>query len=441
MGAGDTPTIGLLPWGNVIEDFLEPSGLTIERFCEEFTGSWMFTWARALATAGVRTEIACVSREVRGEIRATHRPSGTPVVFLPTTRAYRVIDRRMTYPYGSSVRQIFAQREEPRGGKRLAMEVLREVGPYLATPPLRLVRAARRGRWQAILCQEYEYPRFEVSVLIGRLLGLPVVASFQGGVHRHGRLERLLRPRAVALADALAIGPASEVERVRALYALPSDKVARVVNPVDLGVWRPRDRAAARAELGIPAAARVVVWHGRAAIHHKGLDVLLEAWGRVVQMVPGGPRLVLIGGGADSERLEAMVSERGLDGTVVRVDRHVHDAVQLSGYLSAADVAVLASRHEGFPVAAIEAMACGLPVVATDVDGAREIVGAGGDVAGAIVPVEDAAALAEALAQLLADDQLARELGRRARRRAEERFSLEVVGEQLRGLLVPRAAS
>jgi len=416
--AGGTPTIGLLPWGNVLEDFLEPAGLTLERFCDEFTGSWIFAWARALASAGVRTEIACVSRDVDAEVRTIHRSTGTPILVLPTTRAYRVIDRRMGYPYGRSVRQSFGLKTEPHGRRRLLMEVAREVGPYVATPPARLVRALHRDRWQAIVCQEYEYPRFDVSVLLGRALGIPVFGVFQGGVHHYGHLEPALRPRAIALSSGLMVGPEREVERVRAAYGVPAEKIARIFNPIDLDIWRPRDRSAARAELGLPAESRVVAWHGRVAIHHKGLDVLLEAWRRIERAQSGELRLLLIGGGSDAQDLDRMIDELALTG-VVRVDRHIDDPALLSRYLSAADVWVLSSRREGFPVALIEAMACRLPVVATDVAGASDIVASGDASAGLLVPTEDSEALATALAGLLDDAGRRDRLAERARARAE----------------------
>ena len=206
--AGGAPTIGILGWGNVIEDFLEPSGLTLERYCNEFTGSWIFGWARALAYAGVRAEIVCVSRDAMATVRTVHRPTGTPLIIL-------------TNPYGRSAREVFRWKTEPSWPRKALAEIARELAPYAATPPLRLARAVRRGRWQAVLCQEYEYPRFDVCVVLGRVLRTPVFACFQGGRHQHGRLERALRRPATALSRGLVVGPDQEAARVRARYAYP----------------------------------------------------------------------------------------------------------------------------------------------------------------------------------------------------------------------------
>jgi starch synthase len=96
----------------------------------------------------------------------------------------------------------------------------------------------------------------------------------------------------------------------------------------------------------------------------------------------------------------------------------------------------LPSRHEGFPVAVLEAMACALPVVAADISGVRDLLQASPDrEAGAIVRSGDAGALADALGRLIDDENLSRELGSSARSVAEN-FSLEDVGTQLADVLL-----
>ena len=117
--------------------------------------------------------------------------------------------------------------------------------------------------------------------------------------------------------------------------------------------------------------------------------------------------------------------------SVLWVNEFVQDRTAIRRYLSAADVYAFPSRHEGFPVALIEAMACGLPVVAADAQGVPDILEGGEASGGLVVPRNDTAALALALGRVLDDEVWSRELGKRARCRVEACFSFEAVGKQL----------
>jgi starch synthase len=317
--------------------------------------------------------------------------------------------------------------------RRAWWSAARELMPYLSTPVVALARELRRERCDALLVQDYEHARFDACLLLGRLTGRRVYATFQGGDRSHGRIERALRRLAVRRADGLFVAAGGEAARLRGRYALTGETIARVFNPLDLSEWRPGDRAAARKTLGLPRAARVVVWHGRVDFRRKGLDVLLEAWRRVCDERPGRDlRLFLVGTGNDAAELRAAAAGvRGL----VWVDEYVRDRGRLQTYLHAADVYAFASRHEGFAVAPLEAMASGLPVVAADAHGVGDLLEGGEDAGGIVVPRGDAAAFAAALARMLDDVALCRALGARARARVEGVFSLEVVGARLREFL------
>lgn len=128
--------------------------------------------------------------------------------------------------------------------------------------------------------------------------------------------------------------------------------------------------------------------------------------------------LAFVGGGRDQPLVEQAVRERGVAGRVTLLGER-HDVPEL---LESADIFVLASRSEGAPLSVLEAMAAGLPVVASDVGGVAELVADGET--GLLVPAGDAAALAGALARLLDDPGLRRRMGAAARARARERFDL-----------------
>ncbi len=331
---------------------------------------------------------------------------------------------------------MFAGRKLPGPAKKL----LRHLLPYLATPPWTLQRELRRGGVGMILCQEYEYARFDVVTALGRLLGLPVFATFQGGNWQISRLEKITRPPAIRQYAGLIIGPNTEAARAQAEYRVAPDKIARLPNPLDLTEWQPIPRAEARKTLGLPLDARIAISHGRIDIFRKGLDLLLDAWSRFRAAHPGQDRrLILIGSGDDASKLRSMLC-RQHDSSVLWIDRYIRDRPLMRTWLSAADVYVMASRHEGFPVAPLEAMACGLPVVATAVPGVAEIMGDQAPLPGIIAPIGDVSALASALERLLGDIGLSQDLGFRAKKRAQD-FSPVSVGTQLRSFLVARANS
>ena len=424
--------VALLPWGNIIEDFLDRIGLSLEDYCERMTGGWGFGYVEALHSAGWRPVIFLVSGSIAATKRFRHAPTGALICVLPAWRPYRRVTRRMSDPYGASVDSAFGRVSRLR---RPGCFVAKEIAAYLATPLGALARNLRREGCRAILTQEYEYARFDMCVLLGQLLRLPVYATFQGGDRQVGRLARLVRPAAMRGGRGLVIGAGGEGQRVREQYGIGEAKIWRIPNPIDLELWRPIGRVEARQGLGVPLDSRIVVCHGRIDMHRKGLDVLLEAWERVrAGRSDRDERLLLIGSGHDDEWLRERLSRPQLSG-IHWVDRYELDREVMRRYLSAADLYVLPSRIEGFPVAPLEAMACGLPVIGSDIPAMANILERGGESGGVTVPREDPAALAEAIASLLDRPALCRALGRRARCNVEQRFSIESVGRQLDEML------
>ena len=174
----------------------------------------------------------------------------------------------------------------------------------------------------------------------------------------------------------------------------PSDRM-RVVRNGIVPVPPTRGPDHHRADLGIPADALLAVTIGRLTAQ-KGYDTLLDAIPSVLERVPSA-RFVWIGDGPLREDLEDAIAAAGL-GDIVRM---VASSDDVPGLLAAADLLVLASRFEGLPLVALEAMAAGRAVVGTRVIGLEEAVVDG--VTGLLVPPDDPAALADAVAYALED--------------------------------------
>jgi glycosyltransferase involved in cell wall biosynthesis len=412
-------TVAILPWGDRFEDFYDKIGVSLDAFRDEVTGTWLFNYVRALQVAGVRPVLYLVSARVHEPTRMTHRSTGASIRVLPAPWLHRKL-------------------QGARDRLRIRAACYRSLLSYAATPWRALAAEVTRDGCDAILCQEYEYPRFDEALIAGHVLGLPVFATYQAGNAPGSALERPFRRLAIRRAAGLMIGSQTEAARVRARYGVPPSHIALVPNTLDVAEWRPGDRLAARTALGIARDATVVVWHGRVQVHYKGLDVLLDAWKQIRAARPHRQDfLLLVGSGQDREILRRRLSAFA-PGDVRWVDRWVQEPGFIRQCLAAADVATLSSRHEGFAVSVIEAMACGLPVVATDVSGVAEALGRDG--AGVVVPPEDSPRLAAAIARLLDDEPLRRRLGEQARRRAEQEFSLEAVGGRIRAFMEERGA-
>ena len=210
-------------------------------------------------------------------------------------------------------------------------------------------------------------------------------------------------------------------------------RLVRLPPPVDSDLFRPGPPRAAADRSRVVAVGRFVA--------QKGLDTLLRAWRRVVDRTPGRdgpPELVLVGDGPDRPRLQTLSARLGL-GDVVRWTGAV-PRTQVVVELQRADVFALPMRTrlaglnpEGLGLAALEAAACGLPVVVGRSGGAPETVRPG--VTGFVVDPHDPAALADRLLGLLADPVAAQAMGAAGRRLVLDRFGLDQARRTLRTAL------
>ncbi len=262
------------------------------------------------------------------------------------------------------------------------------------------------------------FPTYLLTALaaakVGHVAAVGAVRSLSLGYPSHFPYSWLER-----LANRLSVLVVGNSEAVRAAAARRDPRVARkfVVIPNGIDVDRYADgsrRRETRGALGVDEDHLLVLMVAN-LIHYKGHADALDAFARLRRGCPRA-RLILAGSGPEEARLRRMAAELGIDRDV----EFLGSRDDVPALLSAADLFVLPSHEEGLPNAVLEAMAAGLPIVATDVGGVREQLDGG---AGVLVPPRDPEALASALGALASAPGRRSSLGRAARERAERRFS------------------
>jgi glycosyltransferase involved in cell wall biosynthesis len=244
---------------------------------------------------------------------------------------------------------------------------------------------------------------------------------------RRRRLGRVLY-RTLALADAV-ISTSHDLTLSYRRSGLPPDKLIQIPNGVDTALFHPVDdtlRRAIRSRLNLPQDTQLVVFIGRIG-YRKGVDTLLRAWATVVEKHPDA-WLVLVGPiGGDGPILAAKPPiERQLQETSQTLALGYQTNVQ--DYLQAADAFVLPTRLEGLPNALLEAMAAGLPCIASDIGGNTDLIT--DEKNGLLFEAEDVEQLISALLRLLNDDAERHMLGRCARETVKANYSMDQVAEK-----------
>ncbi|MCL7453978.1 MAG: glycosyltransferase [Anaerolineae bacterium] len=262
--------------------------------------------------------------------------------------------------------------------------------------------------------------------------GAPIVQMFHTLGHMKNSVaagpeeweaERRIEGEAEVMTFADRLVAATPLERAQMvwLYGADADKITVVPCGVDLGLFRPIPPAEAKRALGLPESRRIVLFVGRIE-PLKGIDTLLRAMALVVPDFPHWQQdlsVIIIGGapgaGADQSQAELARLQR------LRVELGIEELVTFQGakdqdslvyYYSAAEMVVVPSRYESFGMVALEAMACGTPVIASKVGGLAFNVQDGRT--GFLVPDRDPAALAERIRLLLSDPALRQQLGSEA---------------------------
>jgi glycosyltransferase involved in cell wall biosynthesis len=275
-------------------------------------------------------------------------------------------------------------------------------GWSMALASFGLMRKLKR-QGARLIDAHFTYPDGEAATRLGRWLQLPVTITLRGTEVPHSR-NPVLRPRLARTLQAAArvLAVSDSLRRLAVELGAAAEKTEVVGNGVDTARFHPVDRAAARARFGLPDSAKVLISVG-GLVERKGMHRVIDCLPALIGPHPDLHYLIV--GGASPEgdnrtELTAQVARLGLAGRVHFLGALPPD--ELKWPLSAADVFVLATRNEGWANVFLEAMACGLPVVTTDVGGNAEVVCRAE--LGSIVPFGDGTALQQALDHALDKD-------------------------------------
>lgn len=350
--------------------------------------------------------------------------------FDPTVVAPKVVSLRNAAPLADEFR-----------ASGFPVEVIGRSGRYdLRTVP-KLMRQFRRDGTDVVLVANYQQAALTLGRLAARLAGIRanIIAVHNMDLTAVG--GRCLPRRDVDtlfLSDALVLLAPSQgryLHDEEGVGNFPWRRIPEVVIPngIELPVLPTEEqRLAARATLGLHRDDFVVGIVARLT-PEKAHEVLFEA---VAKLAPShlGLRLVVVGDGAREAKLPELARELGIADRVLFTGLR-RDVPEL---LPAFDVSCLSSVREAAPVSIIEAMAAGLPVVATGAGAIADMVADGEE--GFVVPVNDSGAIADRIARLAADPALRAAQGARARARAERDYRIEATAESYQRLLTSLAA-
>jgi len=234
------------------------------------------------------------------------------------------------------------------------------------------VRSLHREQHFDCIDAHFIYPDGTAAVLLGRVLRVPVVVSARGTDINLFPNFRIIRPmiRWTLEQASGVIAVSSSLKQVMLEMGLPAGKVQVIGNGIDPSRFSPVEPREARQHLNIPEGGPVIVSVG-SLIPRKGFQHLIPAFAQIAPGFPGA-RLYIIGEGSFRSELQQLAERLGMRNQITLVGNQPNEALRF--WYSAATVSCLVSSREGWPNVLQESLACGTPVVATNVWGAPEVI-------------------------------------------------------------------
>ena len=240
------------------------------------------------------------------------------------------------------------------------------------------------------------YPDGNAALRVARNLGIPcVIGALGSDIHLRKGINATMTRRTLDSADAVIVVSQAMNKFTQNQFGTPPNKIHTIVNGYNTSTFFPRDRVSAREALGIDTKIELITYVGR-LIEAKGLLDLLNAFD-AMHMERPNLRLAVIGTGVLEDQLKKITKAKNIGDKIWFLGGQPPETVAL--WLGASQASTLPSWSEGYPNVVVESIACGRPVVATDVGGTSEIIKHGEN--GLLVPAKDHQALRRALTDVL----------------------------------------
>jgi N-acetyl-alpha-D-glucosaminyl L-malate synthase BshA len=295
--------------------------------------------------------------------------------------------------------------------------------PYSLALAVALHDAARREKLD-VLHMHYAIPHAASAFLAKQMLAaerdIKIVTTLHGTditlVGLHPSFNAITRFSILQSDGLSAVSQYLKDETVRS-FSVPPDRIDVIPNFIDIEVWR-RDREPCHRSKLAPKGQKIVTHVSNFRPVKRVLDVV-EVFAKIRKRIPA--RLILVGDGPERPRALKQAADLGLNDDVLFLGRHG----SVEDLLACTDLFLLPSQSESFGLAALEAMACGAPVVASNAGGLPEVIEDG--VSGFLLPVGETDAMAEAGLRILSDDAMRKTMSAAARRIAVDKFSKEAI--------------
>jgi glycosyltransferase involved in cell wall biosynthesis len=282
-----------------------------------------------------------------------------------------------------------------------------------------------RGRYEIIHTFQIGYTS-AIATLMGKILGKTVViklasSGYGGDVNRHKRTPwgRLFLCLCRLSACFIVLNRQMEAELIEAKF-VPGE-IVHIPNGVDLTVFDKADTLKLPKKKMGTNKEKIILYTGRLSTE-KGVDFLIKAYARLNPAI--STRLYILGEGPEHTKLQGLIERYHVAERV----KMIPEVNEVAAYLSNSDIFVMPSRFEGLSNSLLEAMACGLPVIATNVRGNAELIEDGVD--GLLVENDNVDSLVEALSLLLSVPGKGREFGQRGRKKVENIYDMGKIAER-----------